>query len=225
MPVFDKLQLWVDFAARTGPEAMAVDQWLLETTALPVLRAYRWHGHWASVGYFGEIAAARASIQEVGWVRRWTGGGTVDHRADWTYSIVVPQGEPLATLRGPEAYRVIHAALAETLSSEKITARLAGGDQSTGTALCFENPVSYDLLGPDGRKIAGAGQRRSRQGLLHQGSVAVACEDDVGFHRRANDLASRLSRTQEIFSFESDPPNLAAMIAARYKRAEWTNRR
>ena len=36
---------------------------------------------------------------------------------------------------------------------------------------CFEKPVAWDLLGENGEKIAGAGQRRSRYGVLHQGSV------------------------------------------------------
>jgi lipoate-protein ligase A len=35
---------------------------------------------------------------------------------------------------------------------------------------CFENPVLYDVL-VEGRKVAGAAQRRTRRGLIHQGSV------------------------------------------------------
>src|SRR2546423_1117404 len=35
---------------------------------------------------------------------------------------------------------------------------------------CFANPVRADVL-LDGRKIAGAAQRRTTRGLLHQGSI------------------------------------------------------
>ncbi len=224
MEVFKKLQLWIDPIVRSGPEAMAVDEWLLEIATLPVLRVYRWHGDWASVGYFGKIASARASIDGVRWVRRWTGGGTVDHRVDWTYSVVVPQGEPLASLRGSESYRAIHAALADTLTAEGIGAHMSRGAEETGAALCFENPVSHDLIGGDGRKLAGAGQRRSRLGLLHQGSVAAACCDDGAFQKRAETLVDRLSRTVELFSLRLDPQSLAQKVA-RYERSEWTNRR
>jgi lipoyl(octanoyl) transferase len=35
---------------------------------------------------------------------------------------------------------------------------------------CFANPVRADVL-IDGRKIAGAAQRRTRRGLLQQGSI------------------------------------------------------
>ena len=82
---------------------MAVDEWLLETATLPVLRVYRWAGEWASIGYFGEVTAARAAFPGVNLVRRWTGGGMVDHRADWTYTIVAPHSEPLAGCRGAES--------------------------------------------------------------------------------------------------------------------------
>jgi len=50
---------------------------------------------------------------------------------------------------------------------------------------CFANPVRADVL-IDGRKIAGAAQRRTRQGLLHQGSIQNI---DAG-----NDLAERFAR-------------------------------
>lgn len=221
MQVFEKLRLWVDPVPRSGPEAMAVDEWLLETATLPVLRVYRWAGDWASVGYFGEIAAAREAFPGVDLVRRWTGGGLVDHRADWTYSVIVPAAEALAGRRGAESYRRLHAALAASLEAEGISARLSGGDEATGAALCFENPVHHDLLGPDGRKLAGAGQRRTRLGLLHQGSVAGICQVDG----RAEALAGHLAGEWSHASLSPEADKLAHRTAARYERVEWTLRR
>lgn len=223
--IFERLRLWLDPVKRPGPEAMAVDEWLLETAEMPVLRVYGWAGDWASLGYFGKMADARAAFPGVGRVRRWTGGGMVDHRADWTYTVVAPRGEPLAGWRGAESYRRIHAALAETLAAEGIAARLSAGHGETGAALCFENPVGHDLLGADGRKLAGAGQRRSRQGLLHQGSVAAACGDEAGSVKRAEDFAGRLAGEREVFPFQPAPSDIARRIAARYARDEWTDRR
>ena len=224
MEVFQTLRLWVDPLRRSGPESMAVDEWLLETATAPLLRVYRWQGDWASVGYFGKIAGAQAAIPCVSWVRRWTGGGIVDHRADWTYSLVVPQAEPLASWRGAEIYRAIHAALADALVAEGIAARLCGGDRETGAALCFENPVNHDLLGPDGRKLSGAGQRRSRQGLLHQGSVVAACGEQVS-QQRAEALAGRLACRWQPFHAQPEPLDLAQRVTARYARDGWTCRR
>ncbi len=222
---FEEMLLWVDPVRRPGPEAMAVDEWLLETAGMPVLRVYGWLGDWASVGYFGGISAARAAFPGVDLVRRWTGGGMVDHRADWTYTIMAPRGEPLAGWRGAESYRRIHTALAETLVSEGLVARVSGGEGETGAALCFENPVHHDLLGAGGRKLAGAGQRRSRFGLLHQGAVAAACGGGEASRRRAEAFADRISKNWRLFTVQPDPDDLARRIATRYAKSEWTERR
>ncbi|HEX7261266.1 MAG TPA: hypothetical protein VF258_05580 [Luteolibacter sp.] len=224
MKIFKSLRLWIDPIRRPGPESMAVDEWLLETAEEPVMRVYGWEGAWASVGYLGGIDGARWVFPEVQLVRRWTGGGMVDHRGDWTYTVVAPRDEPLANWRGAESYRRIHAALAETLMGEGIVARLSAGNEETGAALCFENPVGHDLLGSDDRKLAGAGQRRSRQGLLHQGSVAAPCGDVVASEKRAEDLAGRMAVIWEREMFEPDASDLAQRTA-RYRSREWTDRR
>ena len=221
MKVFEKLLLWVDPVARTGPTAMAVDEWLLETTEIPVLRIYTWSGDWGSLGYFGKISEARAAFPGLNFVRRWTGGGMVDHRADWTYTIVTSRSEPLAGWRGAESYRQIHAALAESLTAGGISARLSDGTEETGSTRCFENPVSHDLLGLDGGKIAGAGQRRTRRGLLHQGSVAFS---EVS-QQRAENFAEQLAMTWQHFSFQPNTEEIALRAMARYSRREWNERR
>lgn len=225
MESFRKLQLWIDPEPRPGPEAMAVDEWLLETTTTPVLRVYQWAGEWASLGYFGQLSAARAAFPDTQLVRRWTGGGMVDHRADWTYTLIVPHGERLATSRGSSSYREIHEILADVLEKEGIESKLSKGAEETGSALCFANPVTHDILGSYGAKLAGAGQRRSRQGLLHQGSVATPCPDDAASRLRAEALAAGLSSTWEPVVLTPDPFDLARKAAQRYASAEWTTRR
>ena len=219
-----KLRLWVDPIERSGPEAMAVDEWLLETADEPVLRVYRWLGNWGSVGYFGSLGEAMTAFPGVRWVRRWTGGGTVDHRTDWTYTVVVPVGDALADRRGADSYRMVHAALASALVAEGIDARLSGGGDATGVALCFDNPVSHDLIEPGGRKLAGAGQRRTRHGLLHQGSVA-ASEQPVDFHRRAECFAACLAQASTHLACQPPPDVIARKIAGRYGQQAWTTRR
>ena len=203
---------------------MAVDEWLLETAIAPVLRVYQWRGKWASLGYFGDLAQARKSLLDVTWVRRWTGGGVVDHRADWTYTVVAPSGEALASLRGAESYRRIHEALVATLRDEQREVRLSAGDTQTGAAMCFDNPVSHDLVGGDGRKLAGAGQRRTRQGLLHQGSVALACANEVS-RQRAASLATALAATWEPLDFQVPQAHITHLIRDRYANSAWTCRR
>jgi len=221
---FDQSYLWIDSVKRRGPEAMAVDEWLLEVADVPVLRVYGWLGDWGSIGYFGELAEARAAFPGVDWVRRWTGGGTVDHRADWTYTVVVPAGERLAVARGAESYRWLHGSLAEALTEEGIKARLSTGAEETGASLCFDNPVNHDLVGSCGEKLAGAGQRRTRFGLLHQGSVAGECGAE-GSVLRAGRLSSQLSKQWEARDFMPPEDIIARKVAERYSHPSWMGRR
>ncbi len=219
--LFETLQLWIDEAARSGPENMAVDEWLLVNVEEPMLRVYRWEENWGSLGYFGAIAEARRTFPEVNWVRRWTGGGLVDHRDDWTYTLVVPIRDPLARQRGAESYRLIHEALSQVLENGGV--RLSAGHEVTGAAACFENPVEHDLVDASGRKRAGAGQRRTRTALLHQGSVSGRLELHAS-RARAEALAVTLA--PEVHDF-MDKPRLEEIgrRVGRYLEADWTDRR
>ena len=219
-----ELTLWIDPLARPGPDAMAVDEWLAETAGTSVLRVYRWSGNWGTIGYFGRIAEARSAFPGLGWVRRWTGGGTVDHRADWTYTLHAAAGTPLARMKGAQSYGAIHAALAAALAEEGISCRLSDGNSQTGAAACFANPVGHDLVDAAGRKLAGAGQRRGLRGLLHQGSVALPCDPSVSV-ARARSLARALSATACEGRFDVPGEAIAARVRERYGRAAWTERR
>lgn len=223
MAVFEKLVLWLDPRQRPGPEAMAVDEWLVETAGIPTLRVYGWQGNWGSLGYFGKISAAKDALPKMDWVRRWTGGGLVDHRADWTYTLVVPAGEPLCQQRGATSYRLIHAALAEALLDEGIDARLSSGDQQTGAALCFRNPVGHDLVDGAGRKLAGAGQRSTRSGLLHQGSLALPCADAASVGRAIR-LATALAEQWERTDVTPPMDAIERKLRDRYANPAWTER-
>lgn len=217
--MLEELELWIDDAERDGYRNMAVDDWLLETARRPVLRIYRWEPGWGSFGYFVPQAEAAALLPGLKLVRRRTGGGIVDHRKDLTYTLVVPSGHPLADQRGGASYRFIHQALAAALSPEDPDLRLAGGAVAVRGGDCFARPVEHDLLDHDGRKIAGAGQRRSADGLLHQGSVAY-CSDE-GFAAR---LAACLSGKVRGFAGEPGSAEIESR-ARRFRDPRWAARR
>jgi lipoate-protein ligase A len=223
MAVFKNMALWCDPYRRSGPETMAVDEWLLETCQIPTLRIYGWKGNWGSIGYFGKIHDARDAIPEIHWVRRLTGGGIVDHRSDWTYTLVAPAGAGFSKSRGTESYRLIHAALSMALVEEGIDARLSSGAQQTGESLCFRNPVGHDVVDETGRKLAGAGQRRTKCGFLHQGSVALACSQ-AGLNTRAERLANALADQWRPISIEVPMSLIQRKLRERYAAAGWTQR-
>ncbi|MEP2775281.1 MAG: hypothetical protein ABJQ29_06020 [Luteolibacter sp.] len=214
------MELWVDPKPRHGHAAMAMDEWLLETRTVPMLRIYRWDGHWASFGYFGKKSEAMSAVEGVEWVRRWTGGGVVDHRADWTYSLIVPKSCEVATMKGGESYRAIHRILVEVLKAEGDAPALSEVSGRAG-GMCFENPVEHDVLDGTGAKMAGAAQRRGKAGLLHQGSVAKAADS----HLRGELFAESLSESWWEEDIYVDEERVEELVAAKYGRTEWLERR
>ncbi|BDS06662.1 hypothetical protein NT6N_17020 [Oceaniferula spumae] len=231
-PVLEELGLWLDQMPRTGAENMAVDQLLMEHCGdLPILRVYQWSEPTVSFGYSNALADARKTFpcdesEELAYIRRWTGGGVVDHRIDVTYTLVIPRTEELALVRGAESYRIIHQALAEVLAAKGEKVRLTSCCEGDGGVECFTNPVAFDLTHMDGRKVAGAGQRRSRYGLLHQGSVIPSSIND----QFRTDLLPRLGallaeKCVEFYPEQKMLEGVAALAAERYAANSWLQKR
>jgi len=212
---------WKDPLVRSGPENMAVDSWLLERGE-PVLRVYGWKGDWCSMGYFGSVDEARSVVPGPSLVRRATGGGFVDHRDDLTYTIVVPRTSRLAGLKGSGSYRVVHEALAEALKEAGMEVGIVKEDALVRSPVCFEKPVAWDILDEAGRKVAGAGQRRTRSGLLHQGSVMY--REGVDGDTVMRSLARRLALKVEDVFCEPSGESFAALID-QFACPSWLERR
>jgi lipoate-protein ligase A len=105
--------------------------------------------------------------------------------------------------------------IANCLGEGGVPCGLTTENSGKKTVACFEKPVAWDLLGADGEKIAGAGQRRSRKGILHQGSVQAS-------EGALNGLAGILSGTCQPFGdFES---GAWSSRVAKYAAASWLER-
>lgn len=176
---FARLALWEDPWPREGPAQMACDEAIHSLADRPVLRVFRWLRPWVSAGYFVPAGAAGLVRSDLPVCRRWTGGGIVVHEGDFTFSLSVPKEEVLASLRPAESYRRIHLALAEALGKSGRSTTLAGAARDTPRE-CFAGPVEHDLVA-SGRKIAGGAQRRTRRGLLYQGSVQTEAPLESAF--------------------------------------------
>lgn len=175
--LFDHLTLFLDPVPRDGAWNMALDQALLETTDTPVLRVYSWLAPAITIGYAQKLETLKPSLPNWPVTRRWTGGGVVYHDADHTYSVIVPASCPWAQTRPVESYRIIHGSLADALVNAGFDGcRLAVAEDVIDKPFCFEAPAVHDIV-RGAVKIAGAGQRRSRIGFLHQGSVQQVALD------------------------------------------------
>lgn len=194
--VIDALRVIFD-APASGPANMQRDQDLLSgLQGQPILRIYQWSGDWISYGYFQTEADAVSQFPDdhLQFVRRPTGGGLVDHRGDLTYTLLLPKVHPLVRSSRAESYRRIHEIIYLALTSAGVASHLVT-EESGGGLACFAHPVPGDIIIPSSRqKIAGSAQRRSRQGLLHQGSIlAPALTPQIlaeTFAKNARKLAS-----------------------------------
>ncbi len=152
---------------------MALDEALLESgpqSGQPVLRFYGWTEPAASFGYFQKIADIERATRLRPLVRRPTGGGLVPHDADWTYSLVFPPSHPWYDLKAVESYERVHQWIQAAFAQLGVTTELAPYCRKEAPGQCFAGHEKSDLLWL-GRKIAGAAQRRTKTGLLIQGSV------------------------------------------------------
>lgn len=169
------VQSWLIF--RTQPQGpafnMAIDHALLEFAAThekPILRFYSWSERAASFGYFQKYSDIESLTLLRPLVRRPTGGGLVPHDVDWTYSLAFPPAHEWYELKAIESYRRIHEWLRLAFAKLGIETELAESARKAMPGQCFEGHEQFDLL-LRGRKIAGAAQRRNRNGLLIQGSI------------------------------------------------------
>ncbi|MEP6936704.1 MAG: hypothetical protein ABI871_01410 [Chthoniobacterales bacterium] len=170
MVPIDLLQVYTDREPHGAAFNMALDEALLLEAEKPTLRFYRWEHPSLSFGYFGRFADVAGQVGKVDLVRRWTGGGIVPHGADFTYSFIAPAGLLSAALAPHALYSRLHEGIARVLLAHGVDASLADADSTTISDDCFVNSVRADVL-VGGRKVAGAAQRRTRRGLLQQGSI------------------------------------------------------
>jgi hypothetical protein len=152
---------------------MALDEALLEAVSRldgPVLRFYGWTEPAATFGYFQKYTEVERATHLRPLIRRPTGGGIVPHDADWTYSLVFPPGHEWHGLKAEESYRHAHEWIQSTFTKLAVSTELASHAHSAGPGQCFAGHEKFDLLW-NGKKIAGAAQRRNKLGLLIQGSI------------------------------------------------------
>jgi lipoate-protein ligase A len=219
--ILDELHVYDDSEPRSAALNMALDEALLESAISPTLRSYSWRVPAISFGYFGSYADVTDQRNEREIVRRWTGGGVVPHGDDLTYSVIIPASHPFFARSSLAIYSGLHDAMREALKANGIDATLANSVSPKVSENCFANAVRADVIS-EGRKIAGAAHRRSRFGLLHQGSVQKARMPS----RFIDDFAGTLCDRFERRAIPQELVDRATVISqAKYGTTEWLMRR
>lgn len=223
-------------------ENMAADFLLLKRypySGYARFRHYGWHRPSFTFGYSQRIAYVREQLpagERFDLCRRPTGGGVVDHREDWTYALVLPRGHTLADAPAPVSYREIHAAITRALVTLGVPAELKrscdadeGEACEKGPTVCFERPERYDVVRTDdGRKIAGAAQKRTKDGLLCQGSIArpvagAGLNWDQFQSLLVTELQAVLALPAEAVGWPDFPEGEWEQLTEQYSAEEWTS--
>ena len=159
---------------------MAIDEAILAAQKAqpnPTLRFYGWTQPAFSFGYFQDISTevdvetCRADSIEL--VKRMTGGGTVVHGWELTYTLILPRGP--GEMNISDAYHIIGQSLVKAFQQLGIPAQCyAACTESSQTAqnICLTNPAEHDVMS-DNKKLAGVSVRRNRNGIMFQGYISL----------------------------------------------------
>ena len=160
---------------------MAIDEAILlaqKEQPNPTLRFYGWTQPAFSFGYFQDIASEvdveACCADGVELVKRMTGGGTVVHGWELTYTLILPRGP--GELSVSDAYQRIGHSLLKAFQKLGIPAQCyaACTDASeTAQNICLTNPAEHDVMSDKNKKLAGVSVRRNRSGIMFQGYISL----------------------------------------------------
>jgi lipoate-protein ligase A len=226
-------ETWLFLQSGSGEPAwnMALDETLLENAPQirkPVLRFYGWTEPAASFGYSQYFAELERVTMLRPLIRRPTGGGLVPHDADWTYSLVFPPNHSWYTLKAVESYERVHLWIRDTFQKIGVPTELSLCCKKEIPGQCFIGAEKSDVLW-HGRKIAGAAQRRTKSGLLIQGSIQPP---PISLKRVDWEIAMRAVAEENFsvawneFSLNANLNALAStLVGEKYSKASYNQKR
>lgn len=174
----------IDSGPQSAEKNMQVDAELLGSLAdEPILHFYEWEKESLTHGYFADPAKLLnlKGVEAAGidLARRPTGGGVVFHLWDLAFSVLIPSTSPYFSLNTLDNYAFINQAVlraVEKFLGLRTSFQLTPNDEvpwdESCASFCMARPTKYDLV-LEGKKLAGAAQRRRKQGFLHQGTIAL----------------------------------------------------
>ncbi len=145
----------------------AILQGLSMSGSLPTLRLYRWERASVTLGYFQKILECvnmcYCKKNGITVTRRETGGGTVMHHMELTYSFTVPVKSGIVPESVDDSFRAIISPIIKSLRLLSIKAEY--------------RPVNDIVI--DKRKISGSAQARKRGILQQHGTLIMDIDSDV----------------------------------------------
>jgi lipoate-protein ligase A len=177
----------IESGPRSAQDLMDLDSVLLERLRRdpqPVLHLYEWEGPSLTYGFFvnpaDHLNEQGLRLHRLSAAKRPTGGGILFHLTDLAFSVLIPSTHPCFSLNPLENYAFINGIVARAISrlfpvSDQIELLKISSPCSSVVcgSFCMSRPTEYDLM-IQGKKVGGAAQRKTKFGLLHQGSISLA---------------------------------------------------
>jgi lipoyl(octanoyl) transferase len=189
------------FASADGPHNMAADEILLRAAIAGTasLRFYGWEQATLSLGYFQpeRLRFSDDRLAGLPFVRRPSGGDTLVHHHEVTYTLALPAGKPWQT--GEQWLCRMHAIIAAALRTLGVPVRLQAtpGVEPFAGPLCFRHVTPGDLL-IDSAKVVGSAQRRQRGALMQHGGILLRRSPYAPVLPGIEDLSGRALKPEEV---------------------------
>ncbi|PIS02498.1 MAG: hypothetical protein COT85_05205 [Chlamydiae bacterium CG10_big_fil_rev_8_21_14_0_10_42_34] len=173
-----------DTGIQSAADNMLLDAKLLDQLKEPTLHLYQWARPSATFGYFirpeKHLDLQKVAQRHLDLARRPTGGGIVFHIWDLAFSFLLPSTHPAFSLGTLDNYRFVNNIVLDVMKNfftlKDPVELIAQNAPSLGPDcqnFCMAKPTQYDVV-YKGLKIAGAAQRKRKQGYLHQGTISLA---------------------------------------------------
>ena len=180
----------IDTQTSSAKQNMEYDEEFLDSlneNSDPILHFYDWEKPSITHGYFIDPAKFlnldNADKLGVTIARRPTGGGIVFHLWDLAFSFLLPSHHPKFSRNTLENYRFVNDIVLDAVKDTfdlKKPMDLIGDDMLSldhaCSKFCMARPTKYDVMF-FGQKVAGAAQRKKKNGFLHQGTISIVAPD------------------------------------------------
>jgi lipoate---protein ligase len=179
----------IDTRAESAEWNMRFDAELLEgleKTKKPIIHFYEWEKKSLTYGHFikPEELLDLNAVKELNLdlAKRPTGGGVVFHLWDFAFSVLVPRESSFFSENTLENYAFVNDAVLNAAKAMVGDLKLTSIDgisyDEKCRHFCMAKPTKYDVV-LDGKKIAGAAQRKTKAGYLHQGTISLYKPDEA----------------------------------------------
>lgn len=226
---------WIPYQVYSAAENMAIDEAIMichrQGKVPPTLRFYGWKPAACSIGYFQKVDREinRAEIQKHGldFVRRMTGGRTVFHDQELTYSLVFSEDHPLYMDSVSQSYRSISQGILAGFLKLELDAKWASPvrrPKRLVSSACFDATSDYEIT-IQGKKVVGSAQTRQKGVLLQHGSILIDLDVDRFFQLLSFPSQAVRERMKRIYikkagtinQFSTSPRELEEVIDAFYQ--------